>query len=110
MHVVKITIMNFDENVEITQSHLKQKSGDSVPRKRQIKCGVCSGCKELQNCGICVFCIKRKTGKQICKRRKCLEILKIQLERKKKQSKKVPKFLFIKRILSSCKEDNEPAL
>ncbi|XP_065651678.1 uncharacterized protein LOC100213294 isoform X1 [Hydra vulgaris] len=91
MHVVKLVIMNFEENVEMTLNYSNQKSDNGVVRKRQIKCGVCSGCQVLQNCGLCVFCIKRKTGKQICKERKCLQILKIQLERKKKNFKKESK-------------------
>lgn len=40
-------------------------------KKRRKKCGVCIPCLRKENCGSCVNCLNRKTGKQICKLRKC---------------------------------------
>ncbi|XP_057687292.1 methylcytosine dioxygenase TET3 isoform X2 [Corythoichthys intestinalis] len=43
-------------------------------KKRRKKCGTCAPCLLKQNCGACVNCLNRKTGKQICKLRKCEEL------------------------------------
>ncbi|XP_019740727.1 methylcytosine dioxygenase TET3 isoform X2 [Hippocampus comes] len=45
-------------------------------KKRRKKCGTCAPCLRKENCGTCVNCLNRKTGKQICKLRKCEELKK----------------------------------
>ncbi|XP_026134659.1 methylcytosine dioxygenase TET2-like [Carassius auratus] len=45
-------------------------------RKRRIHCGVCTPCLRKINCGECRSCLNRKTGHQICKLRKCVELRK----------------------------------
>lgn len=42
-----------------------------LQKKRRKKCGACAPCLRRQNCGGCANCLNRKTGKQICKLRKC---------------------------------------
>ncbi|CAL9708690.1 unnamed protein product [Knipowitschia caucasica] len=42
-----------------------------IQKKRRRKCGVCGPCLLRKNCGNCGNCLNRKTGKQICKLRKC---------------------------------------
>lgn len=43
-------------------------------KKRRKKCGACTPCLRKENCGNCANCLNRKTGKQICKLRKCDEL------------------------------------
>ncbi|RXN24827.1 methylcytosine dioxygenase TET1-like isoform X1 [Labeo rohita] len=45
-------------------------------KKKQIHCGVCTPCLRKINCGECRSCLNRKTGHQICKLRKCIELRK----------------------------------
>uniref|UniRef100_A0A8C2K1W7 Methylcytosine dioxygenase TET n=1 Tax=Cyprinus carpio TaxID=7962 RepID=A0A8C2K1W7_CYPCA len=45
-------------------------------RKKRIHCGVCTPCLRKINCGECRSCLNRKTGHQICKLRKCVELRK----------------------------------
>lgn len=45
-----------------------------LQKKRRKKCGVCTPCLRKENCGTCANCLNRKTGKQICKLRKCQEL------------------------------------
>ncbi|KAL1263254.1 hypothetical protein QQF64_005993, partial [Cirrhinus molitorella] len=45
-------------------------------RKKRIHCGVCEPCLRKINCGECRSCLNRKTGHQICKLRKCVELRK----------------------------------
>lgn len=40
-------------------------------KKRRKKCGACEPCLRRENCGTCGNCLNRRTGKQICKMRKC---------------------------------------
>nr|XP_057926031.1 methylcytosine dioxygenase TET3 isoform X1 [Doryrhamphus excisus] len=47
---------------------------DDPQKKRRKKCGSCGPCLRKVNCGTCVNCLNRKTGKQICKLRKCEEL------------------------------------
>uniref|UniRef100_A0AAQ4QSZ4 Methylcytosine dioxygenase TET n=1 Tax=Gasterosteus aculeatus aculeatus TaxID=481459 RepID=A0AAQ4QSZ4_GASAC len=42
-----------------------------LQKKRRKKCGDCGPCLRRENCGSCANCLNRKTGKQICKMRKC---------------------------------------
>ncbi|KAL6114675.1 uncharacterized protein ACO6RY_05377 [Pungitius sinensis] len=42
-----------------------------LQKKRRKKCGDCGPCLRRENCGSCANCLNRKTGKQICKLRKC---------------------------------------
>uniref|UniRef100_A0A3Q3JZL2 CXXC-type domain-containing protein n=1 Tax=Monopterus albus TaxID=43700 RepID=A0A3Q3JZL2_MONAL len=49
-------------------------------KKRRKKCGACSPCLRKENCGTCTNCLNRKTGKQICKLRKCEQLKKRQNE------------------------------
>uniref|UniRef100_A0A4W6EN95 CXXC-type domain-containing protein n=1 Tax=Lates calcarifer TaxID=8187 RepID=A0A4W6EN95_LATCA len=44
--------------------------------KRRKKCGACTPCLRRENCGTCTNCLNRKTGKQICKLRKCEQLKK----------------------------------
>lgn len=46
------------------------------PKKRRRKCGACAPCLRKENCGACANCLNRKTGKQICKLRKCDQLKK----------------------------------
>lgn len=43
-------------------------------KRRRKKCGVCTPCLLKENCGTCANCMNRKTGKQICKLRKCEQL------------------------------------
>lgn len=43
-------------------------------KKRRRKCGTCTPCLRRENCGSCANCLNRKTGKQICKLRKCEQL------------------------------------
>lgn len=45
-------------------------------KKRRKKCGACTPCLRKENCGTCANCLNRKTGKQICKMRKCEQLKK----------------------------------
>lgn len=47
-----------------------------LQKKRRKKCGACTPCLRKENCGTCVNCLNRKTGKQICKLRKCVQLKK----------------------------------
>lgn len=63
--------------------HPLQTSPDGVlvlQKKRRKKCGACAPCLRRQNCGGCANCLNRKTGKQICKLRKCEQLKKRQDE------------------------------
>lgn len=51
-----------------------------LQKKRRKKCGACTPCLLKQNCGTCANCMNRKTGKQICKLRKCEHLKKKQNE------------------------------
>lgn len=54
-------------------------------RKRTKKCGKCKPCLIEENCMTCWCCKNREKGKQICIKRKCLEIIKSQKLRNKKK-------------------------
>ncbi|KAM9478040.1 methylcytosine dioxygenase TET1 isoform 2-T2 [Clarias gariepinus] len=45
-------------------------------RKKRRRCGACVPCLRRVNCGQCSCCLNRKTGHQICKLRKCVELKK----------------------------------
>lgn len=45
-------------------------------KKKRKRCGVCKPCLTKQNCGECSSCKNRRTGHQICKMRKCVELRK----------------------------------
>ncbi|XP_064174508.1 methylcytosine dioxygenase TET2 isoform X2 [Anguilla rostrata] len=45
-------------------------------RKKRSRCGACEPCLRKDSCGACSCCLNRKTGHQICKLRKCLELRK----------------------------------
>ncbi|KAK7139912.1 hypothetical protein R3I94_012513 [Phoxinus phoxinus] len=45
-------------------------------RKKRSRCCVCVPCLRKMNCGECRSCQNRKTGHQICKLRKCIELRK----------------------------------
>lgn len=47
-----------------------------LQKKRRKKCGACTPCLRKENCGTCANCLNRKTGKQICKLRKCEQLKK----------------------------------
>uniref|UniRef100_A0A3Q1IM50 Methylcytosine dioxygenase TET n=1 Tax=Anabas testudineus TaxID=64144 RepID=A0A3Q1IM50_ANATE len=51
-----------------------------LQKKRRKKCGACVPCLRKENCGSCANCLNRKTGKQICKLRKCEQLKKRQNE------------------------------
>lgn len=46
-------------------------AGLDPQKRRRKKCGACAPCLLKENCGNCANCMNRKTGKQICKLRKC---------------------------------------
>ncbi|XP_066535366.1 methylcytosine dioxygenase TET3 [Hoplias malabaricus] len=43
-------------------------------RKKRARCRACEPCLLKVNCGQCSSCLNRKTGHQICKLRKCVEL------------------------------------
>ncbi|XP_031161234.1 methylcytosine dioxygenase TET3 isoform X1 [Sander lucioperca] len=43
-------------------------------RKKRSRCGTCEPCLRKINCGQCSCCLNRRTGHQICKMRKCVEL------------------------------------
>lgn len=43
-------------------------------RKKRSRCGVCEPCLRTISCGQCSCCLNRRTGHQICKLRKCIEL------------------------------------
>lgn len=45
-------------------------------KRRRKKCGACTPCLRKENCGTCINCLNRKTGKQICRLRKCDQLKK----------------------------------
>ncbi|KAL0964599.1 hypothetical protein UPYG_G00326270 [Umbra pygmaea] len=45
-------------------------------RKKRSRCGACEPCLRKINCGQCSCCLNRRTGHQICKLRKCMELRK----------------------------------
>ena len=45
-------------------------------RKKRSRCGMCEPCLRKINCGQCSCCLNRRTGHQICKLRKCVELRK----------------------------------
>lgn len=45
-----------------------------VQERKRSRCGVCTPCLRKINCGECRSCLNRKTGHQICKLRKCVEL------------------------------------
>lgn len=60
--------------------HLSPDGAFGLQKKRRKKCGACAPCLRRQNCGGCANCLNRKTGKQICKLRKCEQLKKRQHE------------------------------
>lgn len=50
--------------------------GNQNGRKKRRRCGACSPCLTKINCESCSNCLNRKTGHQICKLRKCIELQK----------------------------------
>ncbi|XP_051503978.1 methylcytosine dioxygenase tet3-B-like isoform X1 [Myxocyprinus asiaticus] len=61
--------------VEDIQLHLLRVQ-ERRERKKRSHCGVCATCLCKFNCGECSSCLNRKTGHQICKLRKCIELRK----------------------------------
>ncbi|KAM4607555.1 methylcytosine dioxygenase TET1 [Polymixia lowei] len=45
-------------------------------RKKRSRCGTCEPCLRKISCGRCSCCLNRRTGHQICKLRKCVELKK----------------------------------
>ncbi|XP_035461076.2 methylcytosine dioxygenase TET3 [Scophthalmus maximus] len=45
-------------------------------RKKRSRCGTCEPCVRKINCGQCSCCLNRRTGHQICKLRKCVDLRK----------------------------------
>ncbi|KAJ8402814.1 hypothetical protein AAFF_G00364860 [Aldrovandia affinis] len=45
-------------------------------RKKRSRCGACEPCLRKVSCGACSCCLNRRTGHQICKLRKCVELKK----------------------------------
>ncbi|XP_028278803.1 methylcytosine dioxygenase TET3 [Parambassis ranga] len=43
-------------------------------RKKRSRCGMCEPCLRKINCGQCSCCLNRRTGHQICKLRKCVQL------------------------------------
>ncbi|XP_069548752.1 methylcytosine dioxygenase TET3 [Brachyistius frenatus] len=43
-------------------------------RKKRSRCGTCEPCRRTMSCGRCSCCLNRRTGHQICKLRKCMEL------------------------------------
>lgn len=43
-------------------------------RRKRSRCGTCEPCLRKINCGQCSCCLNRRTGHQICKLRKCVEL------------------------------------
>ncbi|KAM9365592.1 methylcytosine dioxygenase TET1 isoform 1-T2 [Pholidichthys leucotaenia] len=43
-------------------------------KKKRSRCGMCEPCLRKNNCGQCSCCLNRRTGHQICKLRKCVEL------------------------------------
>ncbi|XP_028323765.1 methylcytosine dioxygenase TET3 isoform X2 [Gouania willdenowi] len=43
-------------------------------RKKRSRCGTCEPCLRKSSCGQCSCCLNRRTGHQICKLRKCIEL------------------------------------
>ncbi|XP_074531646.1 methylcytosine dioxygenase tet3-A isoform X1 [Halichoeres trimaculatus] len=43
-------------------------------RKKRSRCGECEPCLRTVSCGRCSCCLNRRTGHQICKLRKCVEL------------------------------------
>ncbi|CAN9499794.1 unnamed protein product [Ophioblennius macclurei] len=52
-----------------TASNLQRKE-----KKKRSRCGACEPCLRKISCGQCSCCLNRRTGHQICKLRKCLEL------------------------------------
>lgn len=50
-------------------SKLHRKEG-----KKRRRCGTCEPCLRTSSCGQCSCCLNRRTGHQICKLRKCVEL------------------------------------
>jgi len=48
----------------------------NLQKRRRKKCGECVPCLRRENCGSCLNCLNRRTGKQICKLRKCDQLKK----------------------------------
>ncbi|KAJ8361457.1 hypothetical protein SKAU_G00179820 [Synaphobranchus kaupii] len=55
---------------------LEQERKARKERRKRSQCGACEPCLRKANCGACSCCLNRKTGHQICKLRKCLELKK----------------------------------
>uniref|UniRef100_A0A672L1U4 Methylcytosine dioxygenase TET n=1 Tax=Sinocyclocheilus grahami TaxID=75366 RepID=A0A672L1U4_SINGR len=60
------------EDIQLRLLQVQERRG----RKKRIHCGVCTPCLRKINCGECRSCLNRKTGHQICKLRKCVELRK----------------------------------
>lgn len=43
-------------------------------KKKRSRCGTCEPCLRKVSCGQCSCCLNRRTGHQICKLRKCVEL------------------------------------
>ncbi|CAB4005227.1 Methylcytosine dioxygenase TET2 [Paramuricea clavata] len=50
--------------------------GAQNARKKRRRCGACEPCLTKINCDTCSNCLNRRTGHQICKFRKCIELRK----------------------------------
>ncbi|XP_026791714.3 methylcytosine dioxygenase tet3-A isoform X1 [Pangasianodon hypophthalmus] len=60
----------------LLEAELHQHFPQVQERKKRRRCGACVPCLRKINCGQCSCCLNRKTGHQICKLRKCVELKK----------------------------------
>lgn len=63
---------------DIQQRLLKAQERKEI--KKRSRCGACGPCLLKVSCGQCSCCLNRKTGHQICKLRKCVELKKRALQ------------------------------
>ncbi|KAI9534404.1 hypothetical protein NQZ68_014822 [Dissostichus eleginoides] len=61
--------------------------GADLQKRRRKKCGKCVPCLRRENCGSCLNCLNRRTGKQICKLRKCDQLKKRRSELEEEDGK-----------------------
>ena len=63
-------------NVPKDEIEAHANGGAQNSRKKRRRCGVCEPCQTKINCDKCSNCLNRRTGHQICKFRKCVELRK----------------------------------
>uniref|UniRef100_A0A3B4A6A9 Methylcytosine dioxygenase TET n=1 Tax=Periophthalmus magnuspinnatus TaxID=409849 RepID=A0A3B4A6A9_9GOBI len=79
-------------------------------RKKRSRCGTCEPCLRKISCGRCSCCLNRRTGHQICKLRKCVQLRKRRSRTSLSSGAKVDKPPFSAADEDGEEDDNIPQI